>query len=98
MDWGLVRGESSWRVIEWIRVVMCLGISWREVDGIRIPGREIQGSRSGTADGRLVVLMSCMDLAVEEDVKEDVYTSRVRHWEALFDSENCYVSSRNVLI
>ena len=23
MDWGLVRGELSWRVIEWIRVVMC---------------------------------------------------------------------------
>jgi hypothetical protein len=39
-----------------------------------------------------------MDLAVEEDVKEEVYTSRVRHREALFDSENCYVSSRNVLI
>jgi len=69
MDWGW-SGRVKLEVIEWIRVVMCLGISWREVDGIRIPGREIQGSRSGTADGRLVVLMSCMDLAVEEDVKK----------------------------
>ena len=66
-------------MIEWIRVVMCLGISWREVDGIRIPGREIQGSRSSTADGRLVVLMSCMDLLVEEYVEEEAYTSRVGH-------------------
>ena len=50
-----------------------LGIWSREVavGGLRISGRAIQGSISGTADGRLLVIMSCMDLAVEEVVKEE---------------------------
>jgi len=63
-------------------VVMCLEFRrerwlWAGFDHSNLRACET-GSRSGAADGRLLVIMGCMDLAVEEDVKEEAYTSTLR--------------------